>query len=163
MPGSATLGTNLVDSLVPDVIDELRGSLHPELGVRQFRVFVVTRTWSGEAIGEGTASDAELEIDPQPMVKPYVGVAFSRTLMLGLEPCGLDESGSVELSEVSLTYTETELGGPPADPMRQELLYRIDDAHGQGVASRFFIPSAVPYPDREQDMGWRLLLRLVGG
>lgn len=42
----STLGNNLVDSLV-GVIDSLRSSLNPAMGVRQYNVAIVKRRWIG--------------------------------------------------------------------------------------------------------------------
>lgn len=154
MAGSAVLGPNLVDGLIPGVIDGIRGALFPTLGVRQFRAFVVTRTYDGE-IGTTPYTDAEIELTPQPLVLPYEDLG---DLHYEKEPCGIDEAGFVYVKEVSLTYTESELAGPPADPMRQELFVRIQDAHGQGIKTRYFRHYRPPFPDREKDMGWALQL-----
>ncbi len=119
MAGSAILGNNLVDSLVPGVIDGIRDALHPDLGVRHYRVYAVTRTYVGE-FGSDDYSDVEVEFEPQPLVEPYpranTGIHYE------LEPCGLDEAGLVVIKEISLTYTEHEVSG---------LLLRLD-LHPQG-------------------------------
>jgi len=152
MPGSAVLGTNLVDELIPDLVDGLRDDLHPELGVRQFRVFAVTRTYTAE-FGGDAFTDSEIEITPQPLVMNYVG-----SIRHQLVPCGLDEAGLVVLKEISLTYTEAEISGPPANPDLQDFLIRIQDAHGQLTKSRHFQIAGPPYPDRVTDMGWAMNL-----
>lgn len=157
MPGTAVLGANLVDSLVPSVIDALRDGLHPAMGVRPFRVYTVLRTWSGEAIGDGVSSDVEAEITPQPRVLAW---DKNGSLEFNLERCGLDDSGSITLTEVSLTYTYAELtGGSLA--ANQQFMIRVGEAHGQLNPSRYFVHTKPPYPDREQDMGWKLWLRVV--
>lgn len=154
MAGSAILGTNLVDSLVVDVIDGIRGALHPDLGVRHFRVFAVTRTYSGEFGGPDFA-DVELELDPQPFVMNYTTFTTIRSM---LEPCGLDEAGMVIMKEISFTYTEAEISGPPADSDTQDFFIKIEEAHGQATVTRYFTPSGPPYPDRIQGMGWAMKL-----
>jgi hypothetical protein len=154
MAGSAILGNNLVDSLVPDVIDGIRDDLHPQLGVRQFRVFAVTRTYA-DFFGSENFTDAELEFTPQPLVANYT--TFT-TIRYELEPCGLDEAGMVILKEISLTYTEAEIAGPPSDPTMEDFLIRIQDAHGQAIPDRYFQPAGPPYPDRIQGMGWAMKL-----
>lgn len=161
MAGSSILGTNLVDSLVPGVIDGIRDALHPGLGVRAFRVYAVTRTYSGE-FGGSDFVDTEVELVPQPLVESYVertGTSLRRVL----EPCGIDEAGVVMIKEVSFTYTEAEVAGPPANPDSQEFLIKIGDAHGQAVPDRYFQPLGPPYPDRIQGMGWQMrLVRSTG-
>lgn len=154
MPGSATLDpTVLVDSLVTDVIDGLRGELHPAFGVRAYRVFTVLESWTGPSIGQGTKSVSETEIDPQPFVEVWNGLRFD------LAECGIDEVGEVRLREVSLTYTEAELVGPTPLPTNQRWLIKISEAHGQANRDRYFVHTKPPYVDREKDMGWVMWLR----
>lgn len=159
MSGSATLGTNLVDSLVP-IADELRGSLHADFGVRQFRVWTVSRAWSGGEVGEGSSSDVELELTPSPLVKSWLNRISG--LDWRLEPCGIDEAGLVRLSEISLTYTEAELIG---DGLANgvEWFIKLSDGRGQEVADRYFTVTRPPFPDRINDIGWTMeLLRAPG-
>jgi hypothetical protein len=143
MPGSATIGTNLVDSLL-GVVDDLRSSLHADMGVRQWRVYTVRRVWATE-VGDGSFMDTLVEITPSPLV--------SYDLVNELTPAGLDERGNVRLSEVSLTYTEDELLGRPLGALEQ-WYYLLRDAHGQGLADRYFGVSGPPKPDRISTIGW---------
>jgi len=157
MAGSAVLDPNvLVDSLVTDVIDGLREDLHPQFGVRAYRVFTILRTWSGRSVGEGTKVDTEVELRPQPLVHTWDGLKYD------LEPCGLNLDGEVKLTEVSLTYTEAELDGGITLGRNQQWLIRIDEGHGQETRSKFFLHTKPPFIDREKDMGWVLWLRSAG-
>jgi hypothetical protein len=154
MPGSAVLGTNLVDSLITDVIDGLRDDLNPALGVRQYRVFSVRRTYVGE-FGSDVFSDVEAEITPQPLVQAYniyTGIHYD------LEPCGLDEVGFIILREISLTYTEDEISGCSSTDL-QDFFLKVTDAHGQATKDRLWVPKAPPYADRIKSMGWTLVLK----
>jgi hypothetical protein len=157
MGGSAILGTTLVDELVPDVIDGIRGDLHPELGVRQFRVYVVTRTYASGIIGEGTYTDVEIELDPQPLVLPYsdrLGAGFK------MEPCGIDTADWVKLKEISMTYTEAELGSYAVEfPAGDEIFIKITDAYGQGIPTTYWRHHVRPFNDRIKDMGWQCTLK----
>lgn len=158
MAGSAILDPNvLVDGLVEDVIDGLRRDLHPQFGVRAYHVATVARTWSGRTQGEGTATDVETVLDPQPLVKIWDGRRYE------LEPCGLDELGEIKVTEVSLTYTQAELDGGGALNRNQEWLLKLTEAHGQATRSAFFLHTRPPFIDREKDMGWVLWLRRVEG
>mgnify|MGYP003395184021 CR=1 FL=1 len=156
MPGSAELDPDvLVDSLVADVIDGLREDLHPQFGVRAYRVYTVRRSWSGEMPGEGSVlQEVELELRPQPLVAPWDGFKFDVTC------AGLDTSGLVKLTEVSLTYTEAELVGFNLGP-GEEWFLKITDAHGQGTTPRYYTHDKPPFIDRVKDMGWILWLRKV--
>lgn len=151
MPGSAALGTNLVDSLL-SVVDDLRGSLHPDMGVRQWRVFVVRRVFASGVVNEGSSVDNLTEILPQPLVSDY-GLKYELT------PAGLDEGGEIALSEVSLTYTEDELD--PSGVAGTQVIYLLRDAHGQSIKDRYYVLISPPKPDRVNTIGWMLRLRLL--
>lgn len=153
MAGTATLGTNLVDSLVP-IADALRESLHELAGVRQFLVWTVARQWSGDSIGDGTYEDTVTELTPAPLVEPYL-------TEYNLEPCGIDEAGFVVLREISLTYTEAELAGA-GDPT-VEWFIKLSDDHGQAIPDQYWMVTERPWPDRIQDIGWKVRLRRASG
>lgn len=155
--GAAVLDSDvLVDSLVPDVIDGLREQLHPDFGVRAYRVYRVIRTWSGDVEGDGDPTDAAAELRPQPRVKIWDGIRWVAAV------CGIRELGEVRLTEVSLTYTEEQLTGQPLDK-NQACFLAIAEAHGQGSETRLFGNTRPPFIDREKDMGWVLSLRRVEG
>lgn len=146
----ATLGNNLVDELIP-VVDDLRGDLFAALGVRQHNVTIVRRVWSGGEVGAGSPAETLTPILPQPAV--VFGGEEDR-----LDACGRVETGTATLREVSLQYTETELMGGAPSP-GTEVYYRIDDAHGQGIATTYWVPAKKPTPDRETDLGWAVALK----
>lgn len=152
MPGTAVIGSNLVDSLL-SVVDGLRSELYPAFGVRAFRVYTVRRTWSGRIPGEGTVTEVEAEITPQPLVAVWSG-----GLRRELEPCGIDEHGEIVLTEVSLTYTDAELTGGDL-PKNVQWFWRLREAHGQATQLRDFLIHKPPYPDRIKDIGWVVWLR----
>lgn len=155
--GAAVLSdATLVDSLVADVIDGLRDSLHPDFGVRAFRVYRVVRTWTGQRVGEGSFTDEALELRPQPRVRVWTG------LRMELAACGVAELGEIELSEVSLTYTADQLAGGVLGRNAQ-LFYGLAEAHGQGQRRRLFSVSRPPFVDREETMGWRMWLVAANG
>lgn len=168
MPGSATLLDNLVDDLLP-TIDDLRGDLHPAFGVRQFRVFAVTRTFPGDEDADGDVGCrggdgdngsgsnnplySELELLPQPLlVEDRGGIEFV------LSKIGREEEGELIMKEVSLTYTEPELTGG-ALAANQQFYFRVIDAYGQDIQPRFYVAKAPPYPDRIKDIGWKIHLK----
>lgn len=150
---NAVLGTNLVDSLV-GVVDGLRSSLYPAMGVRQYQVRLVKRVWSGGTVGDGTAAvTTNITLDPQPLVK------FTDTPDR-LDPgagCGRVAAGFATLREVSLQMSEDELF--PVLTAGQEFYYAIEDAQGQSISTDYWIPTRKPSPDREKDIGWVVYLR----
>lgn len=151
MGGSATIGTNLVDSLL-GMVDDLRGSLNPDMGVRQWHVYTRRRTWSGGRVGTGTATDVDTELTPQPLVE-------ANDLFLQPIPAGMDEMGTVVISEVSLTYTEAELTGKPL-LAGQEWFIVLKDAQGQAIKDRVFQLAEPPKPDRVNTIDWKLKFKL---
>lgn len=156
--GEAVLSSSvLVDSLVPDVIDGLRESLHPDFGVRAYRVYRILRTWGGQRPGEGIMTDVAREMRPQPLVHVWGGRRFEQA------ECGIEELGEVMLTEVSLTYTEAQLTGGGLLAMNQEIFIGITEAHGQGTARKLFIHAKPPYIDRVKNMGWQLWLSKAEG
>lgn len=151
MSGTATLDTAiLLDDLV-GLADQVRDELHRALGVRQWEVYSVLRTWTGAEVGVGRFTDQRLKLVPQPLVKPFSSYEYR------LQPCGLDEAGFVQLEEVSLSYAEDELtGGVMAG--NQQHYFSIEDAHGQRIPTRTFVNARPPYPDRVDTVGWILQL-----
>lgn len=156
MPGSAAFGDNLIDSIYADVVDGVRSDLLPEMGIRPYRVFLVTRTWSGGEVGGGEATDVVVEFDPIPRVHNW-----NDSIVTRLEPCGTIEEGDVIISEMSLSYTHAEIGAGTVEAPGVQVMIRIDEGHGQQTATRFFTHKHAPYIDREQTMGWLMHLRLV--
>jgi len=156
MAGSAVLGTNLVDDLVP-LVDELRQELNVDFGVRAWRVYTVERTWSGSRRGEGTPTDVEHELIPRPRITTPQGRA--------LDPAGMHEHGTIILREVSLTYTESELMGAAKGDIvtTKDWLFAVREANGQAQSTRYYEMEGVPFLDREDEIGWRITLNRADG
>lgn len=57
---------SLREDLLPTV-DDLRG-IADDLGLRRYRFFVRTKTWSGASAGLGTVTNVDVEILPRPKV-----------------------------------------------------------------------------------------------
>lgn len=154
----STLDSSLVDKLL-STVDALRSSLLPKFGVRQYRVKIVRRTWSGAEIGDGSFVDVEIVMDPPPKVDvgPPPGWKFD------LRPQGREEDGMIKLSEISLSqYAEDDLTGGTLGSTVQ-FFWLLKDAHGQGVHSRAYVPAAPPTADREKTLGWVVYLRRAEG
>ncbi len=149
MPGSAVLGSSFMDQLV-ECLDECRAAVHEDIGDRQYRVFTVLRTWTGDERGDGDFNEVETELLPRPKVESLKG--HDRLLA-----AGLDEADVVRLRYVSLTYTEAEISGPPL-AANQQWTIRLKDAYGQQSRTRDFVPATSPWPDRVKDIGWTVNL-----
>lgn len=151
--GEAVLSpTVLVDSLVGDVIDGLRESLHPQFGVRAYRAYQIIRTWSGTRPGDGVMTQVALEYRPQPKVAVWNGLRFE------LATCGVEEMGEITLTELSLMYTERQLTGGGVLGKNQEFFIGLAEAHGQAQRRKLFIHTRPPFVDREKNMGWQVWL-----
>ena len=154
MPGSAVLDpNNFVDSLI-GIVDDVRKDIKEGLGFRQFNVHLVTVTRTNMRAGDPrNKTVTETLMDPLPRVNPY------RTANK-LEACGLDEAGVVEVTEISMTYTEDELTGKSLGK-DVEFYWKISDAQGQATCTRYFTVERDPYPERECCPQWKILLRLA--
>jgi hypothetical protein len=148
--GTATLGSNLVDDLVPTV-DELRADLYADMGVTQWAVHVIKRQWSGQRRNEGVATIvSDVTLTPPPMLKDGDKWALIAS--------GRDERGEVELTGVSLTYTEAELTGGTLED-NEEWYYKLVDAQGQGQDAQYYVLAKPPSTDRTGELGWELTLK----
>ena len=155
MPGSAIMGDNLIDDLMVDV-DDLRGDLNADFGTRPFQVQTIKRTWLGESglVGDGDYRDEVNTITPTPRVEKWDG--YKWVMLSG----GFNADGTIQVSEVSLTYTWDELTGGDLQP-NQQFLFRMTDAHGQMQGERMLRQSKPPYVDREKTIGWIMWLMNV--
>jgi len=155
MPGSAVLGINLVDRLQP-LADRMR-QLEDRFGLRQFDVYRVHRRWTGVERGDGNVVVLlDNLLDPRPLVSaPNNQGAPHYELAPGSK---LDE-GEILLEQVSLTYTEAELTGPAPMPPLEEWFFRLVDARGQDIPTRYYVLNGPPRADRLKTMGWVLQLQ----
>lgn len=142
------MAKTLIDSLVP-MVDSLR-HLHDSFGTRPYKVTLVRTQWSGGRRGLGTeALVSEVDLDPTPKVTGIGGTSFD------LSAVGLSEDGGVTVSQISLSYTESELF-PDLGPDEQfwyEVSLKSDASHRM----RFF-PAAKP-EQRPTEVGWVIHLK----
>lgn len=156
---ASVLDTSLVDKLLP-TIDKLRGALLPKFGTVQHTVKLVTRTWYGEERGDGEFSDVEVTVDPI----PEVIIAAPPGWRYDLRPQGREEESMIKVVGISLkNYQEADLTGGEDLPKTVQFFWLLQDAHGQGVRSRAYVPAAPPVADREKTLGWVVYLRRAEG
>lgn len=157
MPGSATLDPNVfLDGLI-EVVDDIRRDIKEGLGFRQFYVDLVTVTHvPRQAGGPRNAVRVLTRLDPLPYVEPYEEQR-NDPIKRKLDPCGIDETDKIKISQISLTYTEGELTGK--DLTSGEFYWRLTDAHGQSTCERWFTIDRPPYPNRNCCPGWTIVLR----
>lgn len=141
---SNTLGRKLIG-----VVDRLR-DLNSRLGFRPYEVRVVRTRWTGGERGDGQEIVIwEQPILPTPLIASMDGV--SRVVNI----VGLDEIGSVRLSEVSGRYAEGFLSGVdetgnPQDPDTQffyEVIFPTPGTISDGAPRRRFFPVSAPSYD----------------
>lgn len=156
MPGSSTLDPSVfLDSLIP-IVDDIRRDIKEGLGFRPYRVTLVRLAPTTHRSGPTyPTACTETVLDPAPSVMLW---KERNSMRSKLEHCGIEEAGIVKLEEVSLTYTEEELGGC-SFPNGNELYYKLDGYHGQSICTRFFTLDRPPYAERTCCPGWHIWLR----
>jgi len=92
-------------SIVNDVLectDEILG-LRDDLGAIKHKVYIVTRTWSGSELGEGSVTESFEQIKPTPWI-----VNFKRQIRL--REAGKAKQGDIVLKHISKeSYKESDL------------------------------------------------------
>lgn len=150
MPGSATKNPDILTDDLIDIVDDIRSDVE-DIGTRAYRVFVVSKSSTGELEGMGKVTEVETEITPRPKVKPWGSLKFQQ------EGCGLLDYGKVKIEQVSLSYTANELWPAPANGSSGYCI-RIKEGYGQEQTAQDFMHAEPPYADRISGLGWILKL-----
>jgi hypothetical protein len=139
------LKKTLARKFVP-LADSLRDLL-TKFGLRTYRVSIVRERWSGGQRGVGA-----VEIISVVPILPTPKMSDLSSLTEIVQPIGLDEVGSAELSEISGRYTEEELRGLEADGTEvgpdTEIYYEVEFPRvdgGPSIKRRFFIRGVPNY------------------
>lgn len=116
-----------------ECVDEVRQDILVDLTGRRLHDWVVvTRTWSGSQLGEGTFTDVELAITPKPKL------TLPEPTMTTHEG-GAFEIGDLIINKVSARkYTRSQLGDPtPAAPLANNVIqfWRKDGDEAYDVIS----------------------------
>jgi len=137
---------SLVFSLTP-CVDSLR-DLYTCLGARAYQVSLIWTRWSGGERGVGVE-----ELVRRELVLPTPKVAELSSLRRDLQSIGVDEVGSLRVSEISPRYNEDKLIGLSDDgdpiPEDQNFYWEIEFVRpppGLGVRRRF-TPKSTPSYD----------------
>lgn len=162
-PTGFELGQSFGRALIP-VADVCR-DIAVQLGLRPYEVHIVRTKWTVDTRGAGSEIViADIPLLPVPKVTSLDGLAEI------VNPIGVDELGSVRVSEISGRYSEQFLRGLDAQgnsPARDEQFYweilfpqlgRVDD---YGYRRRFTMAAAPNYePDNVQ---WTVVLQRARG
>lgn len=134
---SGSLGQSLIST-----VDKIR-DIYTSFGLRPYRVWIVKTKWSLGARGHGIEEVSFTRmLDPTPLVEDL------NTLAEVVTPVGLNEMGSVRVSQISGRFTEDmlrgfdDLGTPPGPD--ENLFYEIEFPV-TGAARRFEMDSAPMY------------------
>jgi hypothetical protein len=138
------MSQSLIASLAP-CIDQLR-DVATQLGARPYQVLLVWTRWAGGERGVGVEEIIRTEaLLPTPKIADVAGLSRA------LQPIGIDEVGSVTVTEISTRYTEDFLlglgvGGTPI-PEDQNFFWEVHYPRpdGGGVRRRFTPKSAPSY------------------
>jgi hypothetical protein len=143
-PSSIQLNRTLGQKLIP-VADRLR-DLFTRFGLRPYKVRVVRVRWSGGTRGIGAPIvERTLDLLPTPLVVDLT------TMTEVVQPVGLDEIGSITVSEISGRFTDYQLrmldpNGREPDP-DEEVYYEIEFPKPDGTSDKrkFWLRSAPHY------------------
>ena len=107
---TARYPATLIEQLGP-VIANVRASLHNQLGTRPYRVFLVTREWSGGERGRGDSTVTRTELgcgkDASGRIAPPRFTAPGLGYQIGQE--GVIEVGTGTIDEIDPTMIEAQL------------------------------------------------------
>lgn len=111
-----------------------------DLGLRLHTVIVRTRTWDGDEVGRGTATDVDLVLEPAPKVRAPTPKEVATS-------GGIIEEGDRMVDRISATYTRAQLDGRPI-AAATEVFWLIDGD-----------PYRLVQEPREGFLGWSVTLR----
>lgn len=139
----------LTNKLGP-TIDKIR-QIASNIGIREYRVFLVHAEWSGGVRGRGSPTEiSRREILPQPRVQDATSTAYV------VRAFGLQEEGTIVIDRISGKYTEDDLTGRTPDledPVKTrsgqdglDFYWEVVEAadHDPKPVPRRYVPSAVP-------------------
>lgn len=138
--------TTIADTLI-NPIDIVRKNLHTVLGDRPYTVYLVKVQWDGGSRGIGNAVEtSRVLIDPVPKIT-------NSTDLQALE-AGLDELGTIRVTEVSLALTQDTLtGGTLA--VDEEFFWEVQYDKGN---TRRYKPVSLPVRDIDKTFGYTVVL-----
>ena len=123
------LSNTLSQNLIP-VVDSIR-DLHTQFGQRPYRVSIVRVAWSEGHRGRGVPTvKAMLHILPTPLVQDL------STMTEILTPIGLNDTGTIVVSQISGRFTDN------------QLRFLEDDGQEPGPAEEVFYEIEYPQPGR---------------
>lgn len=112
-----------MSGIVTDILsitDDILG-LRDDLGAKKQNVYILTRTWDGSELGDGTPSDVAVQILPTPHIVDY---AHSLRLKEG----GNIREGDIILKHLSKqTYTDESMIDCSVSDQVTEKYYYIDE------------------------------------
>lgn len=112
-------GCDLISSLKDGCLDEILG-VRDQIGANLAKTCIITRTWSGDQIGEGTYIDESVEVLPSPQV---VNLSHSLRVVEG----GQIKQGDLLLKMISQNQfpNESDIDGTSGSDV-VEKFYRVN-------------------------------------
>lgn len=141
---SKTIARSLSQRLIP-VADRIR-DLYTRFGMRPYRARIIRIRWSGDMRGVGTPLvEKSIDLLPTPLVLDM------STMTEIVQPVGLDEVGTILMTEISGKFTDYQLrflyedGREPEKT--EEIFYEIEfpKPDGSNDKRRFYLRSAPHY------------------
>jgi hypothetical protein len=139
--------TTLIDNLISP-IDVVRKNLHTILGDRPYKVYTVKQKWDGGGRGLGNVTEvSRVLLDPPPLI--------SQDTNLEAVEAGLDEVGTIKVTEISLALTEAALTGEPL-AVDEEFFFEVQ--YDKGSTCRYK-PVSRPERDVAGKFGYTIVLK----
>jgi len=108
-----------IQDCLSQIVDCVHEGIVEDLGFRPDEVAIRTRTWSGSAPGDGTYTDVDEVLVPRPRVeRPDPALTANQ---YGQYPDGMQQ-----VSGVSRTYSNAQLGDPGGRPANVEVFWVIN-------------------------------------
>lgn len=148
MPISPTQYNKTLAAKLAPTIDKIRG-LSAKFGLRPYVVRLVRTRWTGEVRGDGVEEVIwTKDFVPTPKLDNNLG-----SIDMQLQNIGLDEQGSLRVSQISTSYTEQELLGKTVDnqsiPLNETFFWEVEFQRSDGTQpiKRRFYPDTLPTLD----------------
>lgn len=144
-----------------DLVDDVR-QMYTDFGLRPYRLFSIVVRWSGGQRGRGEPTVvSEREFLPTPLIK--WGGRGSGDHGGAATPGGVEERGTVQVTELSPRYTEDEIRGlfhvqrGQLQPGEEGFLEMVMDGRDGLAIRRRFVVKGTPWRDAE-GFQWRSTL-----
>ncbi len=144
----------VLQNILP-AIDAARNQL-TTIGLRLYRIFVRTRTWSGGGLGQGTFTDVDVELLPRPRVMAQMTDGEFSPLGQVRSQAGDHFEGHLRVDRISATILLATLA--PSVSANQKVYYVVQGIDGGEIVGGLYVLAGAPFRKTTQ---WILFLEKV--